>query len=221
MVRLDPPEDTTMKSLVWLVLWVLATPSAAFGEVSRSQVAELVTREDCQAISHLGAPGLETLAELYSDADRDGRVRIANIFYWIGRESPAAAQALEADIHTDDVDLRISAQYALGRVSGDDRVVQVLLENMRQDPNPLLRDKAACALAYDQIHLTERQKVRLFAGLIQALQDDEPQVRKIAIKALKIHTGQTKGFQPGAAPELRREAVVRWQRWLLDYRRSL
>ena len=44
-------------------------------------------------------------------------------------------------------------QWALGRVSDDPAVVDVLLENMRNDPNPLFRDKAACALAYDQIHL--------------------------------------------------------------------
>ena len=44
-------------------------------------------------------------------------------------------------------------QWALGRVSDDPDVVDVLLENMQNDPCPLFRDKAACALAYDQIHL--------------------------------------------------------------------
>ena len=49
--------------------------------------------------------------------------------------------------------------------------MDVLLDNMRNDANPLFRDKAACALAYDQIHLTEKQKVRLYEGLINSLND--------------------------------------------------
>ena len=37
------------------------------------------------------------------------------------------------------------------------------------DSNALFRDKAACALAYDQIHLTDEQKVQLYEGLISGL----------------------------------------------------
>jgi hypothetical protein len=74
---------------------------------------------------------------------------------------------------------------------------------MRTDRNPLFRDKAACALASDQIHLTPGQRVAQFEGLIDALGDLEPQVRAIAIQALKILTGQTKDYRPGASPDQR------------------
>jgi HEAT repeat protein len=122
---------------------------------------------------------------------------------------------------TSNQDLRLSVQYALGRVSDDPAVVDVLVENMQGDPNPLFRDKAACALAYDQIHLSEAQKVRLFAGLIHALGDSKPQVRAIAIQALEIHTGQRKGFAPDADPSVRAAAVAQWQEWLRRYEDSV
>jgi hypothetical protein len=121
------------------------------------------------------------------------------------------------DVHTSDQELRISVQYALGRVSNDPAVVDAVLENMQEDANPLFRDKAACALAYDQVHLTEAQKVRLFTGLIHALDDSKPQVRAIAIQALAIHTGQRKGFAPDADPSARAAAVAQWQEWLRRY----
>ena len=92
---------------------------------------------------------------------------------------------------------------------------------MQDDPQPLFRDKAACALAYDQIHLAPAQKVRLFEGLIQALDDEKVQVRQIALQALQILTGQTKGFHPVAPPEARRRAVEEWKRWLAEYRANL
>ena len=118
------------------------------------------------------------------------------------------------DIHTQNSQLRLTVQWALGRVSNDEEVVDALLNNMQNDPNPLFRDKSACALASDQIHLSEEQKVHLLEGLIQALSDPKPQVRNIAIKALKVQTGQTKGFNP-KAPARDRESIIReWQSWL-------
>jgi len=85
----------------------------------------------------------------------------------------------------------------------------------------LFRDKAACALAEDQIHLTERQKVRLFAALIGALRDDKEDVRRIAIKALQIQTGQDKGFNPDAPWADREQKVKQWEAWLEQYKREL
>jgi hypothetical protein len=100
-------------------------------------------------------------------------------------------------------------------------VVDTLIANMRRDPNPLFRDKAACALANDQIHLSEPQKVRLFAALIEALRDDKLDVRNIALTALQIHTGQTKGFNPAASPADREQKIKVWQTWLAQYRAGL
>jgi len=132
-----------------------------------------------------------------------------------------AKRALMADVHTQDQRLRLQVQWTLGRVSDDPDVVDVLLENMQRDPVPLFRDKAACALASDQIHLAPAQRLRLFEGLIHALDSEIPQVRQIALQALQILTGQTKGFLPGAEPEARRRAVGEWKQWLAEYRSNL
>jgi hypothetical protein len=123
-----------------------------------------------------------------------------------------------ADVHTKNQSLRLQVQYALGRVSDDGDVVEVLLDNMQNDANPLFRDKAACALAYDQIHLTEKQKVRLYEGLINALSDPKVDVRSIARLALRIQTGQTKRFKATGSSTERELAVREWKKWLEEYR---
>jgi HEAT repeat protein len=178
----------------------------------------LVMAGNYAAIQRLGPGSMPELVRLYESADGDPeRARVANAFYQLGWKSEDARRALMRDVRTPDQDLRISVQYALGRVSNDPSVVDALLENMQDDANPLFRDKAACALAYDQVHLSEPQKVRLFTGLIRALDDAKPQVRAIAIQALEIHTGQRKGFTPDADPSTRAAAVAQWQEWLRRY----
>ena len=166
----------------------------------------------------MGPAVLPELARLYAGASTPERARIAYVFYQLGWKSPEAKRALMADVHTQDQALRLQVQWALGRVSDDADVVDVLLRNMQDDPVPLFRDKAACALAYDQIHLAPAQKTRLFEGLVSALADEKPQVRAIALQALGILTGQTKGFQPNGPPEGRAAAVEEWKRWVTEYR---
>jgi HEAT repeat protein len=156
-----------------------------------------------------------------ASTDNNQKAWIAELFYNLGLESKAAEKALMKDIHTQDQHLRLQVQWALGRVSNDDEVVDRLLDNMMHDRNPLFRDKAACALAYDQIHLKPIQKVKLYAGLIQGLSSEEPQVRQIAIQALRIHTGQDKGFNPGATPEERQAKIEIWRKWLEEYKANL
>lgn len=174
------------------------------------------------AIRALGRPVLPKLVQLYEAAGDDGfKARVAQTLYELGWESPEAKRALMKDVHTRSQELRLQVQWALGRVSNDRDVVDTLLANMRSDPNPLFRDKAACALAYDQVHLSEQQKVRLFGGLIEALGDDKYDVRHIALLALQIHTGQTKGFDPGASPADRERKVKVWQTWLEQYKSGL
>jgi HEAT repeat protein len=176
---------------------------------------------DWKRVQEMGRGVLPELARLYAGSSEKERATIAYVFYQLGWKSPEAKRALMADVHTADEALRVQVQWALGRVSDDPDVVDALLENMQHDPSPLFRDKAACALAYDQIHLAPAQRMRLFEGLVQALDDEKPQVRQIALQALQILTGQTKGFQPGADPEARRRAVGEWKRWLAEYRANL
>jgi HEAT repeat protein len=185
------------------------------------RVTQLVEADDAAGLRALGPAAIPTMAWLYELSDEPQRVRIANLFYQIGIESEAAERALMRDVHTRNPDLRLAVQYALGRVSHDPEVISTLLDTLQNDDNPLFRDKAACALAYDQIHLTEEQKVRVYEGLIQALANPEPQVRAISIQALSILTGQTKGFHHLYPEERRERSIALWQKWLEDYRASL
>jgi HEAT repeat protein len=181
-------------------------------------VRALVAQGNVSALKNLGTGVLPVMVQLYRTADESGRANIAAAFYGLGWKSAEAKRALTPDVHTTNEALRIQVQYALGRVSSDADVVDVLLDNMQNDANPVFRDKAACALAYDQIHLTEREKVRLYDGLIQALSDPKLDVRSIAALALSIQTGQTKGFNSNGTPAQRDASIREWRKWIDEYR---
>jgi HEAT repeat protein len=168
----------------------------------------------------MGPSTLPELARLYRESSVAERAQIAQVFYNLGWKSEDAKRALMADVHTADPSLRLQVQWALGRVSDDPAVVDVLLDNMRNDPVPLFRDKAACALAYDQVHLAPAQKLRLFEGLIGALDDPKLQVRQVAIQALAILTHQTRATAAGATRATQRRRS-RLARWLGEYRANL
>jgi HEAT repeat protein len=186
--------------------------------VSIAKVQALVAQKNTSALKALGKSVLPVLVQAYRTSNEDQRTNIAETLYALGWKSPEAKKVLMADVHTQNQSLRVQVQYALGRVSDDRDVVEVLLDNMQNDANPLFRDKAACALAYDQIHLTEQQKVRLYEGLINALSDSKVDVRSIAALALSIQTGQTKRFAANASSTQREPAVREWKKWLAEYR---
>ena len=213
--------DRLARQIVFLLLVALCASSQA---LPASDLAELVDRQSYEELRDLGPGIMGELAELYrSRDDPEQRRRVAWAFYQLGWRSEEAAAALLPDVEGEIVDpgLKISAQYALGRVSNDPMVVQVLLRNLRHSRGLRIRDKAACALAYDQIHLTPQQKALLFSGLISSLDDDKPDVRRIALQALKIHTGQSKGYDPNGPREERLEAMETWHRWLSEYESQL
>src|SRR5712691_12250531 len=203
-----------------VALLFVASPAWAAG-IDAARLRAAAVAGDWKQIQAMGTGALPALARLYEASSEKDRATIAYVFYSLGWKSPEAKRALMADVHTQDQTLRLQVQWALGRVSDDPDVVDVLLDNMQRDPVPLFRDKAACALASDQIHLAPAQKLRLFEGLIQSLDSENPQVRQIALQALQILTGQTKGFLPGAAPETRHRAVDEWKQWLAEYRSNL
>jgi HEAT repeat protein len=211
-----------LRSLAWALL--IPTLATVAVEAQDADLAELVDARDAAGLRARGPQVMDELAALYKQRrDPEDRQRVAWAFYQLGLKSPAAVEALLPDVEDDGVPegLRISAQYALGRVGDDPLVVRTLLENMRRGGSRRLRDKAACALAYDQIHLSETQKVELFSGLVASLDDEKGDVRWIAIKALKIHTGQTKGYLPNAPREERLAAMETWQKWLREYSEQL
>jgi len=204
-----------------LLLLHSAGPAQA-GAMSYSEVDELLGPPvQLQQLRALGPDVLPVMAAIYSTAETSRKASIAMTFYNLGWQSEEAYAALMQDIHTDSENLRLQVQWALGRVSGNSEVVDTLLDIMRNDRKPLFRDKAACALASDQIHLSEAQKVDLYAGLIDGLGDPKPQVRNISIKALQIHTGQTKGYRATANVQERSRSIAAWRRWLDEYRENL
>lgn len=206
-------------SIAWMLAGALAPASAP--PADRPSLEAEVDAGQVEAIKKRGPSVLPALARLYEAEDTQRKAAVAAVFYQLGWKSADAKRVLMKDAHSQDTTLRLRVQYALGRVSDDPDVVDVLLENMQNDGNLLFRDKAACALAYDQIHLTPAQKVRLFEGLIRALEDPKLDVRAIALLALRIHTGQTKGFSPAAAPEARRKPLEEWWKWLAEYKSQL
>lgn len=200
---------------------VCSCMAAYAGPIEPKTVGALIAQGKTAEVKALGPEVLPVMVRLYESSDETQRTRIAETFYQLGWKSQEAKRVLMKDVHTGNQYLRLQVQWALGRVSNDDDVVAVLLNNMGNDANPLFRDKAACALAYDQIHLTEKQKVRLYEGLIQALSDPKLDVRGIALQALSIHTGQTKGFNPEAQVSERENSIRQWKRWLEEYKSNL
>jgi HEAT repeat protein len=199
-----------------------ALAALAAAPIDAGRVKSLVFPEArLEEIRALGPAVLPVLASLYERSGESDRAGIASVFYALGWPSPDAKRVLLRDLHTPDENLRLQAQWAIGRVSADPDVMDALLDTMRNDGNPLFRDKAACALAHDQIHLSEPQKLRLFERLIDALGDPKEQVRDIALKALVIHTGQSKGFSPSGSDAERDAAIKEWRRWLERYRSAM
>ena len=209
-----------MKSLRTLA-FVAAAMSLAIFASAGSSLDQAVAADDLEAIKAMGPSVMPHLARMYGAGDEERRQRLASIFYRLGWKSEEAKDALIKDVHTPNQGLRLEVQWALGRVSNDVSVVDVLLDNMQNDAQLLFRDKAACALANDQIHLTPAQRVHLYEGLIRALDDPKMDVRRIAALVLQIQTGQDKGFRFAGPPEARARAVEAWRQWLAEYRSQL
>lgn len=212
-------------SLSFLLLPLTVQAQAPFPgeEMTLSQRVTLaVEANDLEGLRTIGPDAVPALVFLYETGDDPLRLQIAQLFHELAWPSPEMERVLMMDRRAPSVELRLAVFYALGRVSSDPEVVEVLLDTLQNDPNPLLRDKAACALAYDQVHLKEpRQKVRLYEGLIQALSSSERQVQALAIQALSILTGETKGFHPAFPPDRQQRSIQMWERWLTEIKEGL
>ncbi len=206
---------------VSLVLGAFFSPIASFSASPAPDVAHLVEARDVEGLRALGPPAIEELVALYPTGNEDQRAEIAWLFYRLGIPSEAARDVLMRDVRSNHRNLRIQVQYALGRVSNDDAVVDALFENMQRGETHLFRDKAACSLAYDQIHLTERQRLHLLKRLIHTLSDPSPEQRNLAIRVLKVQTGQRRGYDAAASIDQRRLSIEGWWRWWHEYRTEL
>jgi len=213
--------SSVVTSFFLLTVAIAATLGAAPAAAERQLAALLSPHPDIEAIRALGPGILPALAGLYERSDEARRMTIAWTLYSLGWKSEDARRVLMRDVRSSNPSLRLQVQVALGRVSNDPEVVDELLDNAQDEDNPQFRDKAACALANDQIHLTDEQKLRLYERLVDALGDPNLQVRQIALEALRMLTGQTRSFDPAASQEAREPALRDWQRWLEAYRSRL
>jgi len=190
--------------------------------LDRAAIDRLVMANDVQSIESQGQGVMPILADIYrATNDKQKRAKVAGVFYQLSWKSEIAKAVMMEDVHTDDRNLRLQVQWALGRVSNDDRIVDALLGTMQEDGNPLFREKAACALASDQIHLSPQQRYELLKGLVHALADPKFDVRSNATLALQIQTGQTKGFNPLASEAERQAKIQEWEKWLREYSSNL
>jgi hypothetical protein len=180
-----------------------------------------IPKNDVATIKSLGPEVVEHLLGRYEQSEDSEKAKLASLLWHLGWQNEEAAEVLLADIHTEDQALRVTVQYALGHISTNPTVVSALLDNMRNDDNAFFRDKAACALAYDQPNLNQHQKYFLYRGLIDGLSDEKYQVRNISIKALKIQTGQRFGFSAKADQSQRSTSIDQWKSWLDEYQQSL
>src|SRR3954447_3495819 len=149
-----------------LVLLLAVASAAPPSEAQVRKALYPLEKADVAALKALGPGVIPHLVKIYRAASDDERATVAWVFYSLGWKSPEAKAALMKDVGTKNPKLRVQVQWALGRVSDDRDVVETLAGIMRNDSNPYFRDKAACALAYDQIHLTEKQKFALYSKLI-------------------------------------------------------
>lgn len=211
-----------LKILILNIFLILATPLLAQNTVpTADQLRAILSSGNPEPIKSYGKAAVDPLLDIYESGDEETKTNVASALYMLSEKSERGRELLMKDVHTTNQSLRLQVQWALGRLSSDESVVKTLLDNMRNDPNPLFRDKAACALAHDQIHLTEKQNVMLLEGLIAALSDDKDDVRNIAILALQIRTGQTKGYSPNSPSFLRKIAIARWNSWLEEYKQNI
>jgi len=184
---------------------LVSLPLQGAPEADIAKIQTFVTQRNTEALKSMGTGVMPALIQLYRDSDEAGKANVAAMFSQLGWKSPEAKQVLMGDVRTLIESLRVEVQSALGRVSSDIDVIDTLLDVMRNDASPFFRDRAACALAYDQIHLNEKQKVHLYEGLIDALSDPKPDVRSIAALALVAQTGQTR-------------TIPEWKKWLREIR---
>ncbi len=115
-----------------------------------------------------------------------------------GVEPERAAEILLASLGDGDEQVRYWAVEGLAYL-GADTVTAPLLDILRTDPSPLVRERAACGLAQSGM-LSERQRRRAVPRLLDLADDPalDALTRKWVFQALRDITGQSLPHDPGA-----------------------
>jgi HEAT repeat protein len=119
------------------------------------------------------------LSTLLHDEEQSVRFYTTLAIYDLGPKAKGLIPALLANLKDKDRHVRGGAAWALGRIgSNEDRVVDGLVELLKNDPEAMVRSDAAYALGY--IHALQAKP-----ALEQALQDPDALVRTGAKDALE------------------------------------
>lgn len=115
-----------------------------------------------------------------------------------GIEPERAAQILLASIEDANVNVRYWAVEGLAYL-GTDETIAPLLHVFRNDPSPMIRERAACSLAQSGM-LSEHQRRRAVPHMLDFLDDAslDPETRKWVYQALRDITGQSLPHDPAA-----------------------
>ena len=147
------------------------------------------------------ARGLEKAASTIDRLEPDARAGEqgprANALWDIGLlgsrgiQPARAAEILLASVQDDNVNIRYWAVEGLAYL-GSDEVITPLLDTFRNDPSPMIRERAACGLAQSGM-LSEHQRRTAVPRLLDFADDGtlDAETRKWVFQALRDITGQT------------------------------
>lgn len=115
-----------------------------------------------------------------------------------GVDAAHATKVIEAYLSDPQADVRASAINGLALV-GTDETIPMMLDRFRNDPSPVVQERAACAIAEAGMY-THEQRMTAAASLVLWL--DEPQLsvlqRTWALHALRDISGQNFGTDSAA-----------------------
>ena len=119
-----------------------------------------------------------------------------------GIEPERVAQILLSSVHDANENVRYWAVEGLAYL-GTDETIEPLLDILRDDPSPLIRERAACGLAQSGM-LSRQQRRTAVPKLLDYAEDAslDPVTRKWVFQALRDITGATLPHDPAA-----------WRQW--------
>ncbi len=120
----------------------------------------------------------------------------------VGVDPEHTAKILESYLADPDVNVRASAVNGLSLLGTDETVVP-MLDRFRNDPSPVVQERAACGLAQSGMY-TRDQRMIAAASIVGWLDDSllTPQQRVWSFQALRDISGQNHGTNSAA-----------WRRW--------
>jgi HEAT repeats len=166
---------------------------------------ELRTREGALAaeLALDGVPQSETGLNLLKEAVGDPSQRVWALWMlgalgYRGIDPVHTAKILESYLTDPDVNVRASAVNGLSLLATDE-TVPPMLDRFRNDPSPVVEERAACGLAQSGMY-TREQRMTAAASIVGWLDDSllTPQQRVWSIQALHDISGQDHGTDSAA-----------------------